>query len=392
MTTLQEVTEKAQIKKPTKPNSNEMKQGFETYLRGLPPDLRAKLEKFNKHVITEAVNTDQANPTLDNLLPEIKTIDAATILKNEYPPIDWIVKDYLAPGLAFLVGKPKVGKSWLALQLALSVLTGGKMFDRDVKKGRVLILALEDNERRLHARMKQQGWDEVKPGSVDFMMAEHFRDQITALNTGGGKRLLKYIEKKKYRLVIVDTFSRAIQGDQLDPAEMTKAVGDLQQYALDKGVSLVIVDHMPKNSPSQNPIDHLYGSVAKAGVADLLWGLYKEQGKLGAKLAINGRDVEDTELKLTFDKSLVYWHCEGTAQDVEMTAQRKAILEALGDLGISQVKDIAEATGQRQNHCRTKLNDLVNAGLVRRISSPNSQAVFFELVGESSESSTSSTS
>lgn len=369
-------------RKNTQPSPSEMKSGFEVYLRGLPPDLRSKLERFNQHVIAEAANTDQPDPRIDNLLPEIKTIDAATILATEYPPIDWIIEDHLAPGLTFLVGKPKVGKSWLALQLALSVLTGGKMFDRDVKAGRVLILALEDNERRLSDRMKKQNW-KVKPGMVDFLMADSFRDQISALNTGGGKRLLKFIEKKKYRLVIVDTFSRAIQGDQLDPAEMTGAVGALQQYALSKGIALVIVDHMPKNSQSQNPIDHVYGSVAKAGVTDALWGLYKEQGKSGAKLAITGRDIAENELKLTFDTHGFFWHSEGNAFDVEMTARRQEILEALKVLGTSQEKAIVEYTGQYKSHCHARLQDLVNAGLVKRITSAQNPNVFYELQGYS---------
>ncbi|MBI1792968.1 MAG: AAA family ATPase [Chloroflexi bacterium] len=396
-TTLKELTEKAKVaskheesnpaaekrttKKDRKPNSDEMKQGLDIYLRGLPPELRTRFERFNQLVITEAVNADQADPTLDNLLPEIKTIDAATILKTEYPPIDWTVQDYLAPGLTFLVGKPKVGKSWLALQLALSVLTGGKMFDKDVKAGRVLILALEDNARRLNDRMKMQGWH-VKPGSVDFMMADDFRDQIKALNAGGGKRLLNFIEKKKYRLVIVDTFSRAIQGDQLDPGQMTESVGPLQQHALSKGVALVIVDHMPKNSPSQSPIDHVYGSVAKAGITDALWGLYKEQGKAGAKIAVTGRDVAETELKLMFDTRGFYWHCEGNALDVEMTMQRKKILDVLNDIGKAQLKDIAKAAGQHESHCHTRLQDLVNAGKVRRIANAQTSNIFYELPSE----------
>lgn len=362
-----------------KPNADEMRKAFETYKQGLPPEVRAKLEKYNNYVINEALKADEADPVLDNLLPDIKTIDAATILQTEYPPINWIVEDYLAPGLNFLVGKPKVGKSWLALQLALSVLTGGKTFEKEVKSGRVLIIALEDNERRLNDRMKKQNW-QVKPGMVDYIMADTFREQISALNAGGGKRLLKYIERKKYRLVIVDTFSRAIQGDQLDPGEMTQAVGHLQQYAISKDIALLIVDHMPKNSPSQSPIDHIYGSVAKAGVTDGLWGIYKEQGKAGAKLAITGRDIAETELKLTFDLRGFYWHCEGVAHDVELTAQRKKILDALEELETAaQLKTIAQFSGQPESHCHQRLQDLVNAGLVKRITEAQTRKVFYQL-------------
>ena len=366
------------------PNPEDARRGLELYLAALPPEQRSKLARYSTTLLTEALGADNADPALESLLPALKTIDSATILGTVYPPIDWIVPDYLAPGLTFLVGKPKVGKSWLALQLALSVLTGGKMFEKDVKPGRALILALEDNERRLNDRMKKQGWC-VEHGRVDFMMSDAFREQITALNAGGGKRLLKFIEKNRYRVVIVDTFSRAIQGDQLDAGEMTEAVGPLQQYALNKGVAIIIVDHMPKNTPSQNPIDHVYGSVGKVGVTDLLWGLYKEQGRAGAKLAITGRDVAETELKLTFDTSGFYWHCEGLASDVEMTARRKSILDALRDIGRAQLKEIADVTGQKESHCHVRLQDLVNAGKVKRISDAQTTRVFYELAGENDQ-------
>jgi hypothetical protein len=362
----------------------------------LPADLRAKLERYNQVAITEALSVDNPPAGLEGLLPALKTLDAAQILSTDYPPIPFIIPDFLPSGLTFLIGKPKVGKSWLAMQLALSVMTGGKMLNRDVEQGRVLYLALEDNERRLQKRMQKQSWT-APNGAVNFMVYGDFREQITALNTGGGKRLLRYIERQKYKVVIVDTFSRAIHGDQLDPAEMTEAVGPLQQYALNQGIALIIIDHMPKNTGDvSDPIGHIYGSVAKAGITDTAWALYKEQGKAGAKLAINGRDVEEHLLKLTFDTRGFYWNCEGNAADVTITETRKAILDALEDLGKSQALPIAEATGQPLNHVRERLNDLVNEGRVSRTQS--GQSVFFELVNltkpnrESQESRESSTS
>lgn len=379
------------------PAIEESKAHFEKYLQVLPPEMRLKFERFNSRLIAEALNNDNSAPGLEGLLPSLKTVEASTILNTEYPPIPFIIPDYLPSGLTFLIGKPKVGKSWLALQLALAVMTGGKMLNCDVEKGRVLYLALEDNERRLQGRMQKQGWSPSQKG-VDYMLSDTFRDQITALNVGGGKRLLRHIEKQKYKVVIVDTFSRSIRGDQLDPAEMTEAVGALQQYALNRGIALVIIDHMPKNTGDLNdPIGHIYGSVAKAGVTDTAWGLYKEQGKAGAKLAINGRDVEEHILKLTFDTRGYYWNCEGNATDITITETRKEILGALEDLGKSQALAIADATGQRISHVRERLNDLTNEGRV--IKTQSGQYVYYELFKfaprkdeESSESSESRTS
>lgn len=359
------VNSQKQVQKDYTPSPEEAKEHFSRYLQTLPADLRAKFERFNISQITEALTNGNAAPGLEDLLPSLRVIVAATIQQTTYPPISWIVPDMLPPGLTFISGKPKAGKSWLALQLALSVSTGGKMFNRDVEKGRVLYLALEDNERRLQDRMVKQEWP--INSDVEFMLQDQFREQITALNTGGGKRLLKYIERKKYRVVIVDTFSRSIQGDQLDPAEMTEAVGPIQQYALSKDLALVIIDHMPKNTPGESdPINHIFGSVAKAAVTDTAWGLYRSNGTPGAELGITGRDVADMTLKLSFDKRAWYWHCEGNAQEIAVTETRREILDALQELEEAQAKEIAELTGQALNHIQARLHFLTGEGLITR--------------------------
>jgi RecA-family ATPase len=55
------------------------------------------------------------------------------------------VPGIVCEGLSLLAGPPKVGKSWLSLDLALSVAGGGKAFGAiPVQPGPVLYLALED--------------------------------------------------------------------------------------------------------------------------------------------------------------------------------------------------------------------------------------------------------
>ena len=160
---------------------------------------------------------------------------------------------------------------------------------------------------------------------------------------------------------------------------MTEALGPLQQYALNKGIALIIIDHMPKNAGEiSNPIANIFGSVAKAGITDTAWAIYKEQGKAGAKLGINGRDVEEHTLQLTFDTRSFYWNCEGNATDVMITQTRMAILDTLKDLGKSPAMAVAEATGQQLNHVRERLNDLTNEGRVIR--TQDGPRVYFELV------------
>ena len=47
------------------------------------------------------------------------------LLARQLPPIQWAIPDILPEGLTLLAGKPKLGKSWLALAMALAVAAGG---------------------------------------------------------------------------------------------------------------------------------------------------------------------------------------------------------------------------------------------------------------------------
>ena len=77
------------------------------------------------------------------------------LLEVPFYPLHWIVPNLIPEGLLLLVGKPKQGKSWLALQLALAVASGGPLFQSyTANQSDVLYLALEDTPQRLQARTK----------------------------------------------------------------------------------------------------------------------------------------------------------------------------------------------------------------------------------------------
>ncbi len=312
---------------------------------------------------------------IESMLPPLRVIPARKILQTDYPDLPDLVQKYLTSGLWFLYGKPKVGKSWLAAQLALAVATGGKLFDQHVQQGRVLYLALEDGEKRLKKRMSLQQWPVNV--TVDYMTAKDFRDQIGTLESGY-KRLMTYIEKQNYLLTVIDTFSRAINLNQIKTEQMVDVLAPLQEFAQAKDKAIVMVDHEAKRQDeSTTAITALFGGIAKAGIADGLWRLYKERGK-GVKIDIEGRDLTDAfSLKLRFDRSLYCWYSEGDAEAIEITERRKEILDALANLGKCSLSQLEDATGQPKGHLHTRLQDLVREGLVLREKKGNN--VFYEL-------------
>ena len=48
------------------------------------------------------------------------------ILSTVFPEPNWIIPKLIPEGLTILGGRPKVGKSWMLLQIALTVKCGGR--------------------------------------------------------------------------------------------------------------------------------------------------------------------------------------------------------------------------------------------------------------------------
>src|SRR5438034_522729 len=71
---------------------------------------------------------------------------AAQLEDWTFDPISYVIPRLFPEGLTILAGRPKVGKSWMALDIALGV-AGGRYILGDIKleEGDVLYAALEDN-------------------------------------------------------------------------------------------------------------------------------------------------------------------------------------------------------------------------------------------------------
>lgn len=287
---------------------------------------------------------------------------AAELLSTDFPEPRWAVPDVIPVGLSFLAGRPKLGKSWLALQVAHAVGTGGKALDRDVEKGKVLFLALEDSPRRLKGRMKIQG--------VPSTAAITFETSWNGFTEGGLVDLQAEIERDGYTLIVIDTLSRALgRADQSDLAEMTVILGNLQHLAQVYDLAILLIDHHRKPSGMiTNPIDDILGTTAKAAVADAALGLFREQGKHGASLKVTGRDLEEQELALEWDNQLCCWQLLGDAGTVRKDTLKADILTAIQDLEemgeIPATTRIAQHLSKDKGNVSRILAELVQAGQV----------------------------
>ncbi len=276
-----------------------------------------------------------------------------------------IIRNLVPEGLTLLGGRPKMGKSWWALEASMAKGAGGRFMGQDVEAGRVIYFSLEDSPKRLQKRMRMIGWPPGLP--VTFC-----HDLSPLGGTLGGLPAL--IESEKPAMVVIDTIGRAAQGlDQRQYGVVSDFLGPIQASAVNTGCAVLALDHHRK-PPSggrvegSDHIDEMMESSAKTAVADAIISLMRKRGERGATLLVTGRDMEDQQLAIEMDPVTCCWQLLGDAQEVRQSERARKVVAALKSLGgAGNVKAIAERTGLRDSHVSTILLDLVEAGTVRRL-------------------------
>src|SRR5690606_24508221 len=105
------------------------------------------------HSLDELQLLELADPDAD-LLDRLRSGDYLD--RQTFPPLSWAVHGLIPEGFGLFTGAPKAGKSWAALGIGVSVASGcpalGKVETGEPRP--VLLLALEDGERRLQGRCR----------------------------------------------------------------------------------------------------------------------------------------------------------------------------------------------------------------------------------------------
>src|SRR5436190_14889627 len=133
-------------------------------------------------------------------------ITARALQSKQFKPVRIILPRLIPEGVTLLAGKPKVGKSWLALEVCLAVADKSRFVLDDTRPvhGNALYLALEDNERRLHWRIKKivQG----QPQWPDWL---DLRTEWRRVDEGGLEDIEAWCESvKQPRLIWIDTLPK----------------------------------------------------------------------------------------------------------------------------------------------------------------------------------------
>jgi hypothetical protein len=354
-------------------------------------DVQKKPKGFGLAHLSRLSGLPETAITLDvhSVTASLPGITAAELSTKDFPPLEWVVGGILPEGSYLLSARPKVGKSWLGLQICLGVAYGESVLGREVKQGKAVYLALEDNYRRLQSRLRQ-----LRPtgyATEDLIL----HTKWPKFNEGGVEKLIETIEKHKPRIIVIDTFAKVrppTQNSNLHQSDYG-ALAPITEVANKYRTTILIIHHNRKGKAETDPLEQISGSLGLAGAVDGALIIDGNRGDPSYTLSLIGRDIpNDDDLAITLQKN-GQWVVLGAAKEVFMSQERQALKELLllhpRGLKPSEVVDL---TGKKAGTVRKLMNSMARDGQLVNVKGTYSLPTLSSNDGNCSEGSNSGVS
>lgn len=241
-------------------------------------------------------------------MKELKMYSSEYIMNTPMKPIEYCVDGLISQGLFVLAGAPKVGKSWLALDMCLSIAKGEKVLGKETLCGHAVYLSLEDSLIRLQNRLYELT-DEPSDNLNFAIMAESI--------SNGLPEQIEYCRKRfdDLKIVVIDTLQKVRNESESSYSSDYKELSVLKSLADKLGIAIVLVHHTRKCSDS-DPFNMISGSTGLSGCVDGSMVLIEsKRGSRKAKLYCVGRDIENQEINVVFESSR--WKVSDEIKNIE---------------------------------------------------------------------------
>ncbi|MBD5103291.1 MAG: AAA family ATPase [Ruminococcaceae bacterium] len=224
---------------------------------------------------------------------KLELISSVEIMNTPMKKQRFIVDGMIYPGLHILSGDPKIGKSWMMLDMCLAVAKGESFLGRKTEQGQVVYMALEDTFVSLQSRMYELT-DEPSE-NLSFALI------VNSIGSGLEEDLQECKNQfPNLKLVVIDTLQKIRNTIDTKYGADYRELSALKSLADSIGIAIVLVHHNRKAHDS-NPNNLISGTNGIAGCADGL--LVFTRNSENAKLHISGRGAPSLELNLKREKA-----------------------------------------------------------------------------------------
>lgn len=264
-------------------------------------------------------------------------------------PVEWVVEGLVQrDAFNLLAGEPGVGKTSIVMGLAAAVARGRSFLERDVERGKVLIVNFDDLSEALPRQFATMAARGLGSSLEDLGIYYWQPDNEAEMPAGGLESdevlatLHWHVQSIEPVLIIVDSFAAAFPRRNGNNAEDVMAAWQAihkLKVAAGSSPAVLVVDHTPKPQPGDSDRRGVAGSVQKhararsvhilsfakhdEGVDELQWYVFKAN-------AARSRYGFSVRRRLDLDASLLEFEL---GEDMEpATLQDRALRVALEKL------------------------------------------------------------
>jgi hypothetical protein len=230
----------------------------------------------------------------DDLIAEIKRVPqwhpeakddrvlvpATGFVQSTPSEVDWLVEGVIERGAnGFFCAQPKVGKSWAAVDLALSLALGVPWLGFKVPHpSRVALISREDNPSLTGWRMRHllAGKEGENRPALERNLYVNSRAQTPAFMLDNGEHweeLVEALQRRAIEFAIFDVFNVMHAADENDNTEMRQVLNKLSAIQAAAKCSIGVVHHFNKME-DRSMTQRLRGAGAIAGWAEWLIGIF----------------------------------------------------------------------------------------------------------------------
>ncbi len=299
--------------------------------------------------INQAVEIRKDNKGNNKKVPVWHPVKASDYNGKPIEKIIPIVEGLLYAGLAELGSPPKMGKSYMALDLAYCVATKQPFLDHAVlRSGKVLYIDLEGNMRRVRQRYANMGLDTL-PDNLEFV----FRDkdnEVRAVDAGLLEQINAWLNENPDAVLIIIDMWRGVSGktgrNENDYDAKSRTLGEVQSLALQRNVAILILLHTRKGGGKGSEVSDVFeefiGSTAQFATADCAWAITGKRTDDLKNFSVICRESDGGEITFNVIFRGFRFQMRGTIEEIAKADRKHAFM--LDPMRIT-IKNLLEKNG-----------------------------------------------
>lgn len=226
------------------------------------------------------------------------------LLSEPEPALEWLIEGlWTDKARGFIAGHPGTGKTWIALDMILSVATGGLCLGKYKPAYTAPCLIVEEEasrrnlQRRIHALARAR---QIQPQQLRSVF--HITQQFTNLPRDA-EQLTAFIIDKGIKFVVFDSLREVHSAKENSSDEMAVVLKAFKEISVVGNCAVLLIHHLSKSgmdSSNKSIFERMRGTGSLWAWRDCILGIEGEEESTVAKCTFQFRDADSpSPIKIT---------------------------------------------------------------------------------------------